>query len=248
MVELANLTATTVVNWTRIGAYTGFTVRGQKQSARAGACFLVIVQNEALWTFAYEAGKTKNCKKAKNIYSNFKPLFDVLANMRAWRVEFTFIDIFTCCWIIVQLHSLGAWTIEAVCEVKKEKSSSEISIQESIWLFSFCYLPTSKVCAMMSAWWIEALVFVDTTRTVDRQLISRTTLAVKWTDCVHTMSFNAWGVETLVNVVTVEFVMSQNEAVRTSTLVSSFGVHADMRAIVQIPTLVHILTSEIVRA
>jgi hypothetical protein len=54
---------------------------------------------------------------------------------------------------------------------------------------------------------------------------------------------SARGFKALVDVMTVEFIMTQNEAVRTSTLVRPLSVYANMGAVVYFLTLIHVITS-----
>lgn len=61
-------------------------------------------------------------------------------------------------------------------------------------------------------------------------------------------SMDTWGIETLVDVMTVEFVMAENETSRTGTFVSTFGVYADVGAIVNFLTLVNVKAGFVVMA
>lgn len=55
-------------------------------------------------------------------------------------------------------------------------------------------------------------------------------------------------VEALVDVVAIEFVMTQSETRRTAALVRSFSVYANVRAVVYFLTLIHVMASCAVRA
>lgn len=84
--------------------------------------------------------------------------------MRARRAQFTLIDIFTLrCINDVQLHSLGARAIEAEYEQRIEIVAQEpISSPHRVALYS----PANVVRAKMTAWLVEALILVDTFRSV----------------------------------------------------------------------------------
>lgn len=60
--ELTKLTATAIVNRTRIGAYTRFPIRRQKQSGCTAAGSLIFIEDEALGTFADETVEAESLK------------------------------------------------------------------------------------------------------------------------------------------------------------------------------------------
>lgn len=177
-----------------------------------------------------------------------EPSFDILACMWTWRIKFAFINVLTCLWVVVELHSPRTRAIEATSRWRRRQKSS-ISLRESISI-TFFSLPAGKVHALMTTWvWMmRTFIDIDATRSIRWQLVTQAALTVKWSDGVVAMSLDTRWVEALVNIVTVEFVMAENKAVRTSTFVRSFRVDADVRAVVNLLTLIHIVTSMIVGA
>lgn len=81
--------------------------------------------------------------------------------------------------------------------------------------------PAWEICAMMTAWRIETFVGVNASDSVVSQLVARSALTVIGARSVNTMAIEAGRLEALVNVVTVEFVMTEHETSGTGTFVGS---------------------------
>lgn len=82
--------------------------------------------------------------------------------------------------------------------------------------------PAREVCAMMAARRIETFVGVNASDSVFSQLVARTALTVIGARSVNAMAVETRRVEALVNVVTVEFVMTEHETSGAGTFVGSW--------------------------
>lgn len=96
--------------------------------------------------------------------------------MRAWRINFTFIDIFASERVLIQLHALGTGTIEAKSGWDCAKNQYFVSQFGKLRIS-----PADGVQAVMTARVRQMSAFIDigATDAVVRQLISGSALTVE---------------------------------------------------------------------